>query len=464
MNNSFQMNVLLINPSTRNISYGKYAKLGGRNAPLSLCYLAGALRQNIKDLQTRIIDADILDLGDKEIMESINAFKPDLIGITCVTSTFYLAKRLAGLIKEQYTQMKIVIGGPHASALPLETIANECLDYLVFGEGEYTFVELVQGKPLSEIKGLAYKVNGKIVVNQPRDLVENLDDLPLPAIDLLPDVKSYHPQVVSYRRRPCFSMITTRGCPYFCQFCDHSVFSRKYRAHSPERVFAEIKNLIEKYGVREIKFLDDNFCLDNKRVEKICALLIQAKFDLIWVCSARADMDLNLLKKMKEAGCWQVCVGIESGNQKILDFIHKDINLEMVRGFVEKAHKIGIKVRGFFMMGHAIETKETIDQTIDFALSLPLYTAEFSIATPFPHTELNEIVEKYGTVSSDLSDYSTLAPAFVPRGLTAEYLVKKQKQGHQKFYFRFKKIWEFLINIRSLEDIKKYWQAFRALN
>jgi len=457
------MKVLLINPPTKNVTYGKYSELGGKNAPLSLCYLAGVLRKEIKDIGVKILDSDILNLRYGDILRIIDSYNPEIIGITGVTSTFHLTKELASLIKQKFPKTKIILGGPHASALPAETMKSECFDYLVYGEGEYTFLEFVQGKPLLKIKGLVYRDKGKIKINPPRELIKDLDVLPPPAIDLLPDIKAYKPQAVSYKRRPCFSMITTRGCPHHCQFCDHSVFSHKYRAHSPERVFEEIKHLVKRYGIKEIKFLDDNFCLDNKRVEKICDLLINADFKITWVCSGRVDMDLSLLEKMKKAGCWQICIGIESGNQKILDFIHKNIKLERVKEFVEKAHKNGIKVRGFFILGHPIDTPETIEQTLNFALSIPLYTAEFSLATPFPNTELSEIAGKYGKVSGNLSDYSTIAPSFVPKGLTSEYLIKKQKQGHKRFYFRLQKMLEFLFEIRRMDDIKKYWAALKAL-
>ena len=458
------MKVLLINPLTKNVTYGKYAELGGKNAPLSLCYLAAVLREEIKDINVKILDSDILNLQHEDVLKYINSYEPEIIGITGVTSTFYLTKELAELIKKRFPNIKIVIGGPHASALPVETMESKCFDYLVYGEGEYTFLDFVKGKPLSKIKGIIYRNKGKIKVNPPRELIKDIDTLPYPAIALLPNVGAYHPQAVSYRRKPCFSMITTRGCPYHCQFCDHSVFGFKYRAHSPERIFEEIKNLVKNYGVREIKFLDDNFCLDNKRIEKICDLLIEADFDLIWVCSGRVDMDLNLLEKMKKAGCWQICVGIESGNQKVLDFIHKNIKLERVREFVNKAHKIGIKVRGFFILGHPIDTKKIIEQTINFALSLPLYTAEFALATPFPNTELSQIAEKYGKVSGNLNDYSTITPSFVPKGLTSQYLIRKQKQGHKRFYLRLPKVLEFLMEIRGIDDIRKYWAALKVLS
>lgn len=467
------MKVLLINPSTFRSAYGEYAEAGGKNPPMGLLYLAAVLRQN--NIPVEILDAEIKNLTLAETMAEIKRKRPDIIGITAVTATYLEVEILAKKIKQTLPRIPILVGGPHVTAMPEYTMKNKHFDIGFYGEGENTMIELVNYldkvhlklriENLKKIDGLVLRDGRKVIKTRPRELINDLDELPFPAWDLLEDLDKYVPQVIAYKRRPVGFMITSRGCPYSCIFCDKNVFGNRYRMHSAERVVSEIEYLIKRFGVREIKFLDDQFTLHKKRLDRICDLIIKKRLNLSWSCSSRVDtVNKELFLKMRKAGCWLIAVGIESGNQRVLDFIKKGITLKQVRDSMKWAREAGIRIRGFFMLGHPTDTKESIEDTIKLALELPLNTAEFSIATPFPNTEFGRIACRYGKVDkSDISKFAHMFPVFTPKGLTREYLIKKQKEAHKRFFLRPAKVLDFLLQIRSLEDIRRYWIGFKIL-
>ncbi|KKP36329.1 MAG: radical SAM protein, partial [Candidatus Peregrinibacteria bacterium GW2011_GWF2_33_10] len=339
----------------------------------------------------------------------------------------------------------------------------------VLGESEYTTLELVRhilgGKDIHDIKGIIYMTKGRVIKNPPRELIQDLGELPMPAYHLLPPMDLYHPQIHTYRHKPVIPMVTSRGCPHRCIFCDQGVFGKRFRYISGKKVVDQIEELQKRYGVREIAFQDDIFTLNKQRIYEMCDEIEKRKLKIAWSCISRADcLDRDLLKRMKKAGCWMIAMGIESGNQEILDFIKKDVKLEKIREVTDWAYEEGIKVRGFFQIGHPKETKQTIEDTINFAKSLKIYTAEFTISTPFKGTELYEIAKDYGTFdTSNKSKFSKMFPVFTPTGLTQEFLLKKQKELHRRYYLRPKKILEFALLIRNFGDIKRYWAGAKIL-
>jgi len=258
--------------------------------------------------------------------------------------------------------------------------------------------------------------------------------------------------------KPVMNMLTSRGCPYQCIFCDNNTFGRKTRFFSAEYVVAEIKELINKYGAREIAFLDDTFVVDKKRLHKIFALLDADGTRFPWTCMTRVNnLDFETLQFMADHGCWQIRVGVESGSQKVLDFIRKGITLEQVRNVADWCKKLKVKVSGFFIIGHHIDTPETINDTIEFALSVPLTDIITTINTPIPGTESYRLAREYGEYKED--DWMSLnywTPVFVPKGLTKEFMLKKQAEMYSRFYRRPAVILRQLGKIKSLGDLKMY--------
>jgi radical SAM superfamily enzyme YgiQ (UPF0313 family) len=243
-------------------------------------------------------------------------------------------------------------------------------------------------------------------MNGPRPLIQNLDALPFPARDLLP-MDKYIPLPNQYKRKPVANLMALRGCPYQCTFCSaNAVFGCSLRMRSAQRVYDEIKQLVDTYGIREISFWDDTLTVNKKWLHELCDLIISNHLDITWSCYARVNtVDLDLLKKMKKAGCWNIFYGIESGNQELLDRIKKGITLDQIRNAVKLTKKAGIEVRGSFMIALPGETPEMAHKTIDFAIELDPDYAQFSITTPYPGTELFEQAKQYGELSGDFSKF-----------------------------------------------------------
>ncbi|MDD5449441.1 MAG: radical SAM protein [Candidatus Omnitrophica bacterium] len=456
------MKIILINPPISTVErYGRdIGDIAGHQAPLGLCYLAGFLEKY--GFEVSFIDAQAEGLSNREIRKKISSFKPDAVGITSTTVAFHRAKSLATDIKLSKPDIPIIIGGPHVTANPRETLSFKCFDYGVMREGEITLFELLKGlkrnDSLEGLPGVVLRKNGNVIINPQRPYIDDLDSLPFPARHFLPDIKKYVPPLGSYSDTPAVSIITSRGCPYGCIFCDKNVFGRTIRYHSPEYVVSEIKNVITRYGAKEIFFVDDTFTVNEERVRKILFLMQREKIRIKWTCMTRANnITEDLLETMKAAGCWQISIGVESGNQQVLDFIKKGITLGQVRDVVNWSHKLGIYVKGFFIIGHPIDTVKTIDETIDFAKSIPFSDVVVTFATPIAGSELYSMAPKYGLFhGNDWSKLSYWKPVFVPFGLSEKIFYIKQKQFYREFYFRFNVIFRHLRNMRRISQYLKY--------
>lgn len=456
------MKIILINPPVTTVErYGRdIGDIAGHQAPLGLCYLAGFLEKH--GFEVNLIDAQAEGLPNYEVIKKISSFKPDAVGLTSTTVAFHRAKSLATDIKLSKPEIPIIIGGPHLTANPHETLSFTCFDYGVMREGEITLFELLkelkENGSLQNLPGIIYRKNGNVIINPQRPYINDLDSLPFPARHLLSDIKKYAPPLGSYSKTPVLSIITSRGCPYECIFCDKNVFGKNIRYHSPEYVVSEIQNVISLYGAKEIFFLDDTFIVNEERIRKILFLLKREKIKVKWTCMTRANnITEDLLREMKDAGCWQISIGVESGNQGVLDFIKKGISLRQIINTVNWSHKLGIYVKGFFIIGHPIDTVKTIDETINFAKSIPFSDVVVTFATPIAGSELYSIAPKYGVFhGNDWSKLSYWKPVFVPLGLSEKILYNKQKQFYREFYFRLNVILKHLKNMHGISQYLKY--------
>lgn len=449
--------IFLINPFITSAErYGReIGDIGGHQMPLGIYYLASYLLRDGESCQ--VVDAEARRLVHEDVVELLKKSRVRLVGITSTTVAFRNARALAERIRQALPGVALVIGGPHMTAMPEATMACGAFDYGIVREGEVALSKLVKcvlrGEgSLEEIPNLHSVAHGKKFANPPAPPVGELDSLPFPARKLCPEVSVYKPPVGAFRRLPVVSMITSRGCPYECIFCDNNTFGRTTRFHSAAYVVAEIKELVRDFGAREIAFLDDTFVLDKKRLYKIFELLAADGLRLSWSCMTRVNnLDFELLRFMKENGCWQIRIGIESGNPDVLKFIKKGITLEQVRNVAAWCKKLGILASGFFILGHHVDTPETIRQTIDFAASLPLTDVIATINTPIPGTVSYDKAREYGTYDED--DWTSLnywTPVFVPHGLTREFLLAKQAELYRRFYFRPGVLVRQLSKIRSL--------------
>lgn len=374
----------------------KWNKKANDYPPLGLGYLAAVLERD--GHQVRIFDFSLDPRTPlEEDVQAVCAFDPHLVGITAMTSVYHSALETATLLKA-YLGRPIVIGGPHATVYPERILAESpVIDYVVRGEGEETIQELVRilcnKGDLSTVRGLTYKVRGEVISNPDRPLITDLDALPFPARHLF-DLKRYG--LCTPDGQPMATILSSRGCPYNCSYCFKGIVGRTYRQRSPENIIAEIRQVIDQYGIRNFYFIDDLFTIDVRRLEAITEQLIREKLDIRWQCLGRVDrVNADILRKMYAAGCRRIHFGIESGNQEVLQRIGKGIKLEQVRQAVRWAQEAGIHVKGYFMLGLPGDTEETMQQTVEFAAELNLDEAMFSLTTPFPGTRLwDELVKK----------------------------------------------------------------------
>lgn len=450
-----------INPVTAFLFYN--------SPPLGILYLAAMLER--RGDYVAVIDAAAEGLSVPETVARLRAFRPDLIGITSTTVGFEGAKLLATSTKAALPQIPIVLGGPHCSLLPKEAMATEAFDFGVVGEGDETIGELaevVEGqRPAQTVLGLVWRKEGELVFNAPRPNVQDLEKLPFPARHLIsPDL--YTPVPIDQHGLPKYTIISSRGCPHSCAFCQKA--NTGYRSFSTKYIVDELEHLVEDFGAKDIAFVDSLFAHSRKRVEAICdEILARPKLrgKLSWTCSSRVEcVDKPLLLKMKKAGCWRTRFGIESGNDDVLKFIRKGITKEQIRNAITWAHEAGLQPKAFFIVGHMPDTHETIRETIEMAKSIPLHDVTVQINTILPKTPQEEIFknegEKYGRlITEQTDDKSFWQPTYVPHGLKSEDIVAYHRMFYREFYFRPITLWRHLEAIKTGNDVLKYFKAAR---
>ncbi len=465
--------LLLLPPYEKNQIFRKSMKnLGAVLPPLGIAYIAAVLE---KDKHTvKIIDgpamATILDYSFLDLENDIHTFQPEVIGLSASTSQIEYAKKTITIIKKVVPNAIIILGGPLISATPDTLLDLPEVAYGAYGEADLTFSILLQKiekkEPLENVEGVIWREDGKVKFLKPA-VVKDLDQIPMPARHLLP-MHIYRPSPANYRRTPATTMMTSRGCPHLCIFCSRPTEGTQFRYHSAERVIQEMEYLIKEYGIKDIQIFDDTFTLVPSRTEKICHLIIEKKLDISWNCMTRIDkVTPELLRLMKEAGCYEVGIGIESGSDRVLQFIKKSLTTDKVREGVRWAHTAGLDVRGFFMIGFPTETKEEILQTIEFAKELDVDVAQFMVATPFPGTEMWDIAKKMGTINDDdWSNFTFYAPNHAPftsSQLSEDNITALYKKAFTAFYLRPKYIFKQLKRIRSHHDIQRNWMALKGV-
>ncbi len=447
----------------------QFADVGYHMPPLGISYLAAILEQ--EKISVDIIDSPVLDLNLDEMIREIEKINPEIIGFTVLTPTFRRVVLAAEKIKEVFPEKTIMVGGHYPTIKKEELLReNENIDIVVYGEGEKTISELVRailnGDDLSGIKGVIYRdKSGKIIKNKPRELIQELDKIPFPARHLLP-MEKYKPAPHHFKELPVSHMIIARGCPYNCTFCSFTqVSGKKARYHSPGRVVSEMKHVIENYGVKEIIFRSEMISADREWLEELTDKLIEEDLNVRWSCYCRVDsVDPEILKRMKEAGCWQIFYGIESGVQELLDKVNKGTTIEQNKKAVKWTKEAGIEVRASFMLFMPGETPEMTKKTVDFAIELDPDYAQFAPTTPFPGTQLHREAEKYGELIHDHDKYTTHKLVFIPDGYRD---MDQVKEMYEKSYIRFyrspKRILRRAAKIRSWEGVKRHFNGLKVL-
>lgn len=445
------IDILLINPASTTFQ--------NTPIPFSLAYLASFLEKN--NFSVEIIDLAVQEMDDNEILKAIRQKKPKKIGISCMSVHVEFIERITKKIKKKFS-IPIIVGGIHPTALPVKSLEKmKDVDVFVLGEGEQTLLELMQGKKLEDVKGIAYKER----INPSRELIGNLSDLPFPARHLL-DMEKYNLSFDWEGRKPAATIFSSRGCPFNCIFCASKVmWKRKVRFRTAENILAEIDFLVDKYKIKEVLFYDDHFVLDKERLRKICNELISRDYDLTWCCLSRTDcMDLETAELMKKSGCHMISFGVESGSQTILDNMQKNVRVEDIIKTFEICKKAGINTKASFIFGAPGETYETIEETRELIKKIMPDYVWFFIMTPFPGTELYRLHEEAGIASEEWERYDQETyNKFYKTDLNYEDFRKIVSESYKSYYFSTRYLFSQITKF-NLKKIKAYINFIKRLS
>jgi len=464
------MKILLINPPAKNTLKGNNPTIideeRGYNPPLGLLYIAGYLEKYSPQHQVEVLDTQVEELTYEDLGAWIRNATPDIVGITAMTFTLIDVLKTAKVVKNISKDIKVILGGPHVYIYPEETISLPEVDFLILGEGEITFAELIDNiddiEKLKNIKGLVFKSNGKIYNTGLRELIRDLDVLPHPARHLVP-YKKYSSLIA--KRQPITTMITSRGCPYNCSFCARPHLGKRFRARSAKNVVQEMEECV-KLGINEFLIYDDTFTIDRQRVLDICDEIIAKKLDIGWDIRVRVDtVDEEMLKKLKRANCERIHYGVEAGTEKILKVLRKGITLDQVKYAFKLTKKIGISTLAYFMIGSPTETKEDILATIEFAKKLNPDFVHITITTPFPATAIYQKGLEEGIIKRDfwrdfaLNPNEDFQPQYFEENLTSSELIELINYAYKSFYTRPTYILKELFQVKSFAEFKRKVKA-----
>ncbi len=427
------MKILFVSPPTNSAIK---SVIGTTGPPLGLAYLASVARSKGHD--ARIVDSLVENLTFEEVRKIMEQYSPDMVAITSTTSMIPDAYEVAKIAKNISQDTATIIGGPHVTFVPEQTLQeSQNIDYVVKGEGENPFSGILdiieKKKDPKEIRGIAYRNGNRILNNPPEVLISDVDSIPEPSWDLLP-MDKYEIDNTQFG-----TIMTSRGCPYNCIFCSSSLqFGKQWRGHSVERVIDELKTLRYKYNKRDIEFLDDTFTLNMKRAMELTDRIYKEGIDIRWSASARVNLfNADIAKNMKRAGAHTVYFGIESGSQKILDFIGKGTTLDLAKSSVRKANDAGLYTLGSFIIGFPDDTIKDVKTTIKFSKSIGVTVAQFTIATPYPGTRLwDYVMENKLLLTMNWRKFTTLSPVIKLRNFTSDQILKWLSRAYISFYVR----------------------------
>ncbi|MFC1722671.1 B12-binding domain-containing radical SAM protein [Nanoarchaeota archaeon] len=460
------MKILLLNPPSLTNFGSEVPEIvneeRGCNPPLGLLYVASYLLKH-SDHKVKVIDSMVEKLDMDAIADRIKRLKPDVMGMTAMTFTIMDVLKIAAIAKKINKKTKVVLGGPHGHLYPEETLNLPNVDYLIMGEGERPFLELIDNlEDPSKVDGIAFKRGEEIIINPKLPLIQHLDEIPFPARHLTPYMKY---SSLLGKHDVVTTMITSRGCPYKCLFCDRPHLGKQFRARSAENVVEEFEQCVD-MGIEEFLVYDDTFTVDRQRVVDICNLIQKKGLKISWDIRARVNtVDKELLDLLKKAGCERIHYGVEAGNPEILKILRKGITMDQARKVFKMTKKAGIQTLAYFMIGSPRETRETIQQTIDFAIELDPDFCHFTITTPFPGTELYFMGMKEGLIKGDVWREFAKNPTqdFVPplweENLDRDELVELLKKAYKDFYTRPSYILKRLIKVRSVGEFKRKARA-----
>lgn len=437
------MNILLANMP---IQFNKKESL---EPPLGVCYLAGMLKDN-DGVKVFLRDYEVTPFSGKTLKEDLLGLNIDLLGVSFRTASYRSAKEYIKAARDVNRKIFVVTGGHHATAFPKETLMDLGCDVVVMGEGEHTFKELVErlmkDSSLEGLEGITYKrTDFKTITNSPRTPIDNLDMLPWPARELL-DIDKYS----------VMTILTSRGCPFNCIYCDKGISTRSVKFRSSDNIFDEIKYITTRLNKKRLYIVDDHFFLSKKRLEKILDRIISEKIPVKWTCQARVDgISRDILEKAKQSGCEQIMYGIETGDERELEYIRKEASLYQAESAVKFTKEAGITARTNFMLGFPVSDRHSIRNTINFAKKLNPDIVRFFAVSPLPNTELWDDIYGKGHIPGDIKweDIDFFRPSFdiknIPRDEISLYVTSAYWHVLKKDFIK-EITWGFLPGIVRL--------------
>ncbi len=435
--------------------------------PIYLSYLAAIVRKD--GYPVEFLDAILEELGVEEFGRRVAEIAPDIAVLESSTPSINFDLQSVAAIKKYSPTTRTVLVGSHPTVFHRDLIReNPALDAVCRGEYDYTVRDLVRasapGRDWSEVEGITYRAGGEARVNPDRPLIENLDEIPFPARDL---VESPFYRQGTFRGKKCTTVITSRGCPYQCIYClwPNTLYGHKFRARSAENVVAELEECVGRYGIDEVYFDDDSMALDRERMLKICRLIVERGVKFEWISQCRvSSMDEEVMRAMKAAGCRYIRFGVESGSPRILKIIKKGITREQVREAFRLARKVGIRTQAFFLFGVPGENQESIRETINFAQEIKADSAQFAVVIPHPGTELYATSREKGWLHyNNWEDFSSCVGMLETPELSLKGAEEARIRAYKAFYFRPSYILHTVLTIKSWDDFKSVWKSFLSI-
>jgi len=455
------MRILLINPPSEYLIRASLPPVvedsTGFYPPLGLLYVA-AYAERVEGCDVQLLDCDAQGIRHNDLFEKIKTFRPDVIGIQALTFTLIDAVEVARTAKKVSTHALVVMGGPHPTLYPEETLGIPEVDVVVRGEGEYAFEALLRafqsGRSLDLIPGVLTKagIRGGACPEK-LNYINDLDELKMPARHLL-DLSRYSSSLASPKR--ITTMMSSRGCPGRCVFCDRPQMGKIFRKRSAESVVTEMTHCVRDLCVKEIIFYDDTFTIDKERVIEICDRIIGGCLQVLWDIRARVDtMTPQMILKLRQAGCVRIHYGVETGSPRLQKLIRKNLDLEKMREVFTLTRRAGIETLGYFMIGLPTETKTEVEETMNLILSLPMDYAHIATFTPYPGTAVYREALESGFYDRDYwREFSREPdPRFTPRywneHFTDAQLLGLLKDAYYRYYSRPGYILQRLLKVRS---------------
>jgi len=443
--------IVFITPPYERIAPGyEFVKHVTNQSPsLGLLHLAAEVREH--DYDPSIIESDIFNLSVDDVVEKVISTQPRYVGITLFTVGVWSSVSIASKIKAAMPGVTIIVGGPHISSMAKETMERfREFDVAVLGEGEEPLVQLLNaleaGDDLETVPSLLYMEGGETRTTPRLPINKELNHLPMPAWDLLPNFPyAYNPAIYDYPRQPVATIAASRGCPFHCKFCDTSTFGAKVRAYTPERIFEILQHLQETYGISHVLFVDDLFLASKQRTRRLCELIIESGMKITWTCCARVDtVKPEILALMKKAGCWEISFGVETGSNEMLLKMDKLADLDRSEKALNWAADAGIRIKGLFILGFPGETLETIQKTKEFIRRVPLTIMNLTKFTPYPGSPIYRELYKTNIRDDHFKKMNGMNFLWAPEGMTVKELDQQYQSLLLSFYRRPQMTWYYI--------------------